>query len=137
MYQTSKKSTELDVIIGERIRIRRLLMNITQNELAQYLNITFQQVQKYEKGRNRVSAVTLYNIAKKLCVPVGYFYGNGPLDSGIKGGRFEQLCDSGEEEGYTEDCSNSLESIELLQNYYQIKDKNVRKHIVDLIKDFQ
>ena len=133
----NKKSTELDIVIGERIKIRRLLMNITQNELAKYLNITFQQIQKYEKGKNRVSATTLYNIAQKLCVPIMYFYGCGPLDCGLKGGKVEKICDSGISEEYTDDSPTSPESIDLLQNYYLIRDKNVRKHILDLIRDFQ
>lgn len=128
-----KKTSEVDIKIGERIKIRRILMNLTQNELAKHLNITCQQFQKYEKGKNRVSASTLYSIAQKLCVPVGYFYGSGAIDSGIN----HALNDSGKSDGFSLDGDNSLETIELLQNYYSIKDKKIRKHIIDLIKDFQ
>ena len=129
---TEKKTSEVDIRIGERIKIRRILMNLTQNELAQHLNVTCQQLQKYEKGKNRVSASALYNIAQKLCVPVGYFYGSGAIDSGIS-----TLNDSGVTDEFRVDGDNSLETIELLQNYYSIKDKKIRKHIIDLIKDFQ
>ena len=129
-----KKASEVDILIGERIKIRRILMNLTQNELAKHLNITCQQFQKYEKGKNRVSASTLYNIAQKLCVPVGYFYGSGALDTGMSS---NVLNDSGKSDGFSLDGDNSLETIELLQNYYSIKDKKIRKHIIDLIKDFQ
>jgi len=129
---TEKRTSEVDIRIGERIKIRRILMNLTQNELAQHLNVTCQQLQKYEKGKNRVSASALYNIAQKLCVPVGYFYGSGAIDSGIP-----TLNDSGVTDEFRVDGDNSLETIELLQNYYSIKDKKIRKHIIDLIKDFQ
>lgn len=129
---TEKRTSEVDIRIGERIKIRRILMNLTQNELAQHLNVTCQQLQKYEKGKNRVSASALYNIAQKLCVPVGYFYGSGAIDSGIS-----TLNDSGVTDEFRVDGDNSLETIELLQNYYSIKDKKIRKHIIDLIKDFQ
>lgn len=129
---TEKKTSEVDIRIGERIKIRRILMNLTQNELAQHLNVTCQQLQKYEKGKNRVSASALYNIAQKLCVPVGYFYGSGAIDSGIS-----TLNDSGVTDEFRVDGDNSIETIELLQNYYSIKDKKIRKHIIDLIKDFQ
>jgi len=129
---TEKRTSEVDIRIGERIKIRRILMNLTQNELAQHLNVTCQQLQKYEKGKNRVSASALYNIAQKLCVPVGYFYGSGAIDPGIP-----TLNDSGVTDEFRVDGDNSLETIELLQNYYSIKDKKIRKHIIDLIKDFQ
>ena len=134
--ETKKRSTELDAVIGERIRIRRILMNITQNELAKFLEVTFQQVQKYEKGMNRVSAAALYGIAKKLCVPIEYFFGNGPLDKGIKpGSHGETLSDSAAEDEYSADNTKSEESVELLKAYYRIQDKNVRKRVQALIND--
>lgn len=139
--ETKKRSTDLDAVIGERIRIRRILMNITQNDLAKFLDVTFQQVQKYEKGKNRVSAVALYNIAKKLCVPIEYFFGNGPLDKGIKPTlNATVLADSVVDDEYSTENANSEkseESVELLKSYYQIEDKNVRKHIQCLINDLR
>ena len=65
---------QLDVHIGQRIRLRRGLVGLTQDKLAQALGLTFQQVQKYEKGANRVSASTLYHLAEILNVPVTFFY---------------------------------------------------------------
>ena len=133
-----RKNVDLDKLIGERIRIRRLLMNVTQNELAKHLGITFQQIQKYENGKNRVSASTLYQISKKLCAPISYFFGIGSIDSGITIGQFKDSCgDSGDESTYEADINSSDESVELLKGYYSIEDQNTRKHIFEIIKRFQ
>lgn len=72
-----------DVEIGARIRLARLQRSVTQQEMARSLELTFQQVQKYEKGANHVSAVRLHQIASKLGVPIDYFYG-GLGDGGTK-----------------------------------------------------
>ncbi|UTU07917.1 transcriptional regulator, Cro/CI family [Caulobacter phage C1] len=70
----SKTPMPVDLFVGERIRARRKMMGISQEQLAAALGLTFQQVQKYEKGANRVSASKLYDIAKKLQVPVEHFF---------------------------------------------------------------
>ncbi len=69
-----KKPLPLDVHIGSRIRFKRKAYNVTQQKLAKELNITFQQVQKYESGTNRVSASRLFQIAQTLNVPIKYFF---------------------------------------------------------------
>jgi transcriptional regulator with XRE-family HTH domain len=73
----------VDIHVGARIRLRRKVMGITQTELAHALGLTFQQVQKYERGGNRVSASKLYDIAAKLETPTGYFFeGLSPSEAG-------------------------------------------------------
>ena len=131
--EKQRKSCDLDLVIGERIRIRRILMNITQSELAKSINVTFQQVQKYEKGRNRVSAVTLYNIAKKLSAPVEYFYGAGHVDSGIR--LQGEFTDSGRTEPYVAETERSMESVELLKYFSKIENKETRQHILHIIQE--
>ncbi len=131
--EKQRRSCDLDVIIGERIRIRRILMNVTQSELASAINVTFQQVQKYEKGRNRVSAVTLFNIAKKLSAPIEYFYGSGHVDSGIR--RKSELKDSGHTEPYIAETEKSMESVELLKSYFKIEKKETRQNILRIIQE--
>ena len=71
-----RKTKILDELIGNKIRARRMSLNLTQDDLAVALNITYQQVQKYEKGKNRVSAARLYEVSKILKVDFAYFFKN-------------------------------------------------------------
>lgn len=68
------ETTAVDVHVGARVRHRRILLGLSQGQLAEGLGLTFQQVQKYEKGANRIGAGRLYDVARRLDVPVGYFY---------------------------------------------------------------
>jgi transcriptional regulator with XRE-family HTH domain len=70
----SKSEGKIDQKIGDRVKARRLMLNITQEALAEKLGISFQQVQKYEKGGNRVSASRLQRMSEVLDVPIGYFF---------------------------------------------------------------
>ena len=87
LRRTRGKPTEVDVYVGRQVRQRRQLLGLSQTKLAEALNITFQQVQKYERGSNRVGAGRLYQLATVLDVPVGYFFeqmGDAvPADAGI------------------------------------------------------
>jgi transcriptional regulator with XRE-family HTH domain len=69
-----KRLSDLDKHIGLRLRMRRILLNLSQDDLAQKLNITFQQVQKYEKATNRISATRLYEMAQVLNIDISYFF---------------------------------------------------------------
>src|SRR5581483_7649145 len=73
-----KQPNSIDVHVGHRVRLRRMILGISQDKLARDLGITFQQVQKYEKGTNRVSASRLQHIARTLSVPVRYFFEDQP-----------------------------------------------------------
>jgi transcriptional regulator with XRE-family HTH domain len=72
--QSTRKADPIDILVGSRVRSRRVMLGMTQQKLGEYLEITFQQVQKYEKGINRVSASTLYRLGEVLSVPVQYFF---------------------------------------------------------------
>ena len=128
------KQTALDTYIGARLRLRRLLLGMSQENLADQLSITFQQVQKYEKGANRISSARLFEIAKSLSVPVNYFYegleqtDRTPIDG------FE---DDGEEfdmgvEPYLAWVS-SVEGVELNNAFRKIIANKTRRHLTDLI----
>ncbi len=82
---TRRDPNYIDVHVGSRIRMRRQLINMSQEKLGELLGITFQQVQKYEKGANRISASRLYFSAKTLGVPVQFFYDGLPNPSGEEG----------------------------------------------------
>ncbi len=123
----SKKKHEtihqVDAVVGYNIKKRRVQLNLSQSKLAENVGLTFQQIQKYESGKNRVSASMLYEIARSLRTSIGYFF-NGTED-GVRGELI--LADSASEE-YIAD-SKGLSNL-----FMQIKDVKVRESIIDLIK---
>src|ERR1700722_12933961 len=113
----------IDIHVGKRIRMRRLLLNMNQETLANALGLTFQQVQKYEGGANRVSASRLKHMSEILEVPIEYFFGD--LSDGAQ--------QTAEEQEWRERMERP-ETIELIRLYYAIADPAVRQSFLDLIK---
>jgi transcriptional regulator with XRE-family HTH domain len=113
----------IDVHVGKRIRMRRQFLGMNQVTLAKQLGVTFQQVQKYEGGANRVSASRLAEVARILDVPVPHFFADLPAE------RNEPLARRKERERMEQS-----ETIELLRFYYGISDEAVRRHILDIVK---
>ena len=119
----------VDVHVGSRVRMRRLMLGISQGELADALHISFQQVQKYEKGTNRIGASRLEHISRFLQVPVAFFF-EGASDAPAvatseKDTRSLVLMD---------DFVSSPQGIRLVQSFTQIEDADVRRRIVDLVR---
>ena len=114
----------VDVHVGTRIRIRRLLIGMNQETLAKALGLTFQQVQKYEGGANRVSASRLSQIADVLDVPIAYFFSDIDLAGGVP--------DSQELEA--RERMQRPEVIELIRSYYAIGDARIRGQFLDMVK---
>lgn len=117
----------IDIHVGKRIRLRRSILGMSQENLAEVLGITFQQVQKYEKGINRTSASRLYEIGKALNVNVAFFY------EGLEGGELAYGFAEDSEEYAAEGVKNR-ESMALHRAYYQISDPKIRKKALELIK---
>jgi len=115
----------IDIYVGSRIRLRRNIVGLSQEKLGEKLGVTFQQVQKYEKGVNRVGASRLQIISEVLDVPVSYFFeDNSPEGSG---GLAEARADFS-------DFSASTEGLQLLRAFNNIQDSKVRRKIIDLAK---
>ena len=116
----------VDVHVGRRLRQRRTLLGMSQEKLAQAFGVSFQQVQKYERGANRISASRLYLLTNILDVPVTYFFEGLPnqasTDTGSSNG------------GDTPERMTSRETLELVRAYYRIQDPVVRKRLVDLAR---
>ena len=133
-YNTDKVrkfNKSLDAFIGDRVKQRRVALGMSQDKLGAYLGITFQQVQKYEKGVNRISASMLYTIATVLNVEIDYFI-DGFNNS-------DNQTNSLKEESspvYEVDMRNKKESLDLLKAYYSISDLSVRKKVLELVKAF-
>lgn len=128
----------VDVFVGQRLKTRRNLIGITQENLAEAAGITFQQVQKYEKGRNRLSASRLFQFARVLNVPIAYFFeGFAAPDShiGLQAGFAdnEQEAFIGEETE-NQDILSQKETVELVRTYYTITDEKLRKDFLKMLK---
>ena len=113
-----------DVHVGKRIRVRRLLLGMNQETLANRLGLTFQQVQKYEGGANRVSASRLSAVADILGVSISYFFDDMPAAN----------TERSAEEGTRRERSERPETIELVRFYYAIPDPTVRLRFLDMVK---
>ncbi len=105
-------------------------MGLSQEKLAEGLGITFQQVQKYERGSNRISASRLFNTAKLLAVPVAYFFEGAESDQTIN----PLEVSGGVASEFPEDLLNRKETLSLLRYYYSIPDQNLRQRFTDLLK---
>ncbi len=123
------KPSAIDAHVGARIRLRRTLMGMSQERLGEALGLTFQQIQKYERGVNRVGASRLDDLARVLDVPE-------PLSRGAGGevGARRSFGFAEAQQSFTDDALNRRETLELVRAYYRITDPAVRKRVFDLIK---
>ena len=120
-----KAPNEIDVHVGSRIRLQRTLIGMSQSSLGEHLGITFQQVQKYEKGTNRVGASRLLNIATILDVPVSFFFDGRPETKAITGG------DSSTDISM---ITGSKDCIQLARAFVGIEDAQVKKEVLALVR---
>lgn len=139
MTETRRKgkgrSNPIDAHVGKRLRLRRTLLGLSQEKLGEAVDLTFQQIQKYERGANRIGASRLYAISKSLDVPVNYFFEEMPGDTdkyAQPGANFEGLADAAMT--YEDDKMAKRETLELVRAYYRITDPAVRKRVFDLTK---
>ncbi len=130
MTENKKKPNPIDVHVGSRIRLRRTMLGMSQEKLGESLGITFQQIQKYEKGTNRVGASRLQNISSILNVPVSFFFEDAPGEPSMSQTGFSEPSGS----SYVVDFLSSSEGLQLNRAFVKISDPKVRKKIVDLVK---
>ena len=125
-----KKPNPVDTHVGSRVRLRRMLLGMSQEKLGGAMGLTFQQVQKYEKGVNRIGASRLFHISRILDVPVQFFFEEAPqLDGLAVTGMAEP-----ESETFILEFLNSREGLELNRAFVKIGDAKVRKSVVDLVR---
>lgn len=127
-----KEPNPIDVHVGSRVRLRRLLVGMSQEKLGEQLGLTFQQVQKYEKGTNRIGASRLYEVSRILNVPVQYFYEEMADNDAIPEG--DMAFAEGEGAPFVMDFVSSAEGLQLNRSFSEIRDPAVRRSIVDMIK---
>lgn len=133
------RPSPVDIHVGARIRLRRTLLGLSQERLGDALGLTFQQVQKYERGLNRVGASRLFDLSRILDVPISFFYDNMPDQEGYTSSPASaqrQVTGFAEAQaGFGSDEKvNSRETLELIRAYYRITDTAIRKRVFDLMK---
>ena len=130
----AKNPDPIDVHVGSRVRVRRTLLGMSQAKLGAALGLTFQQIQKYERGANRIGSSRLYELSKVLDVPVSFFFDDMPPEvaggfPGLPAGMTEV-----QSAAYEADTLAKRETLELVRAYYRIKNEKVRKRVFELAK---
>jgi transcriptional regulator with XRE-family HTH domain len=130
------KPNPIDVHVGSRVRLRRTLLGMRQEKLGDAIGLTFQQVQKYERGVNRVGASRLFDLSRVLDVPISFFFDDMPESlTNTHGGPNRRASGLSEtQDSFADDALNRRETLELVRAYYRITDPAVRKRVFDLIK---
>ncbi|MGJ0506138.1 MAG: helix-turn-helix domain-containing protein [Methylocystis sp.] len=123
-----KTPDPIDRHVGSRVRMQRILMKMSQEKLGEALGLTFQQVQKYEKGLNRIGASRLQQISKTLNVPPSFFFEGAPSLSTEPVGFAE-----GSSSQYVVDFLSTAEGLHLNRAFARIKDPKIRKRVLDLV----
>ena len=133
MNQRIGAPNPIDVHVGSRVRLRRTLLGMSQEKLGEAIGLTFQQVQKYERGSNRIGASRLFDLARVLDVPVGFFFDDMSEDVAARS--------PGQSKGFTGEAVDvgpnpmaKRETLELVRAYYKINDSAVRKRLFEMVK---
>ncbi len=123
----------VDVHVGARVRLRRTLLGMSQEKLGEAVGLSFQQVQKYERGANSIGARRMFDLGRALDVPIGYFFEEMPAAvaacSPAQGGGMSE-----EAANYELDPMAKRETLELVRAYYKISDPQVRKRLFEMTK---
>jgi len=126
------KPNPIDVHVGSRVRLRRTLLGMSQEKLGEAIGLTFQQVQKYERGANRIGASRLFDLSRVLDVPVSFFFDDMPSPDEDVVSRPGVGDDT--PTGHEPDPMAKRETLELVRAYYRINDPSVRKRLFELTK---
>ena len=129
----SDKPNPIDVHVGTRVRLRRTLLGMSQEKLGDALGLTFQQVQKYERGANRIGASRLYDLSRVLDVPVSFFFDDIKAET-IEASQAEPGGREAPGAAYEPDPMMRRETLELVRAYYRIPDTQIQRRLFDLTK---
>ncbi len=130
IFVAKKAPNPIDKHVGSRVRMRRMMLNMSQEKLGDALGLTFQQVQKYEKGTNRIGASRLQQISHILQVPVSFFFEGAPRVGGERHGGMSEAPSP----AYVSDFLATSDGLSLTKAFMRIKSSKMRRHIVDLVE---
>jgi transcriptional regulator with XRE-family HTH domain len=128
----------IDIHVGKRIKLRRTLLHISQEQLAGDIGVTFQQVQKYESGHNRVSASRLFDISRVLNCPISYFFEDiGPETTGVRTTPAARSPEDLAEEAadFDSDPMQRTETLELVRAYWRLHNADLRRNVLELLSN--
>ena len=125
-----KKPNPIDVHVGSRVRLRRMMLGMSQEKLGAALGLTFQQVQKYERGTNRIGSSRLYQLSRILDVPVSFFFDDMPGEVAQKHAGMSE----DQQTSFDQEDLSKRETLELVRAYYRIQQPSVRKRVFELVK---
>lgn len=123
----------VDIHVGSRVRLRRTLLGLSQDKLARAIGVSFQQLQKYERGTNRISASRLYALSKVLGVGISWFFEDAPSTSKRRAPAAEPRAPANEP-ALEQDPMTANETVKLVRAYYMIEDPKVRKKILHMVR---
>ncbi len=126
--KTDRSPNPVDLHVGARVRMRRKFLGMSQEGLAETIDLTFQQVQKYERGSNRISASKLYEIARALKAPVAYFFEGYGQTEAVEG------FSESESEQFVHGFLMTTEGIELAEAFPRIKSAKLRRRVLELVR---
>lgn len=128
------ESNPIDIHVGTRLRHRRTLLGMSQGKLGETVGLTFQQIQKYERGANRIGASRLYDLSRVLDVPISYFFEEMPTE--LSHDRYKEVSQqlSTDVSAFETDNMTRRETLELVRNYYQITNPAIRRRVFELTK---
>lgn len=125
----------IDIHVGGRVRLRRTILGLSQERLGEMIGLTFQQVQKYERGTNRIGASRLYDLSRVLEVPIQFFYDDMAPDVANQSPRLRAGLSEQSPPAYVEaDPMSKGETLELVRAFYRIKDPAIRQRLFDLCR---
>ncbi|MFN4281827.1 MAG: helix-turn-helix domain-containing protein [Alphaproteobacteria bacterium] len=137
--QGDEHADPVDIHVGRRLRQRRALLGMSQDKLGRAVGLTFQQIQKYERGANRIGASRLLQLSRALAVPISYFFEDAPgaptargrkADGKLKGAPHKSAV----EEAAARDPFARRETLDLVRAYYAIVNPSVRKRVLELVR---
>ncbi|MHA1188855.1 MAG: helix-turn-helix domain-containing protein [Alphaproteobacteria bacterium] len=124
----TKKPNWIDSYVGSRVRVRRKMLSMSQEKLGEKLGITFQQVQKYEKGTNRIGASRLFDVSRLLQVPISFFFPDPDSGSAVPGMSEDSSRD------FVMDSLSTAEGVELNRLFSQIAQPRLRRKVIELVR---
>ncbi len=131
---SSERPHPVDIHVGGRVRLRRTMLGMSQEKLGEAIGLTFQQVQKYERGTNRIGSSRLFELSRVLEVPITFFFDEMPPEVAGKARKGRPGLAERAGPAYETETLARRETLELMRNYYQVGDESVRKRMFELVK---
>ncbi len=131
---SARGPNSIDIHVGARVRLRRNLLGLTLQTLAKAVGVTYQQLQKYERGVNRISASRLFNLSHVLDVPISFFFDDLSLAAAGAGKRRARGFREAPATAFDFDVLSNRETIKMIRAYYRVTDPRIRKRVLDLLE---